>query len=686
MKKFFVTLAVIMMIGLMATAAMAAQGADRNKPGGASIIDYFSATDNALQTLFAVHNILVSNWIRVHIIIYDYNSFKLIDFTITLSPRDVVAFNISSVVGSNSIRLTASSLQAGDIVPDTIPGWGTNWVAGGAKTGYISMVISSVGVGASGPSATPPAVWAPLWSGGTTVLGKGSWGIPPDAMFTTIYYINTAELHGESMNAVQFQGFENLPAPNTAKYNYADPFIRAPGNVAVAFNGAAGSIYAAAGTSAGFTAANSTSNASVPAPGGNTTMFAEYQQLDANNAFFLNFYSGQPRVTGGAPFAAKLLNIPPRAGFGALANGMIEYAPAGTYADQYVMSAGWLTGTPGFARVPGSKTFMFYGTSTPGVLAPAAGVGTQQLTVDFFNWGAGATTYDDKDDATGACIDSFELYVTDGWGNVLIGNSPATADAAALVPLPTLSLQAMGRWNNDPTVSMTTDLVTCYPASNATSNTAMFPFNGNIKSLYYFTYNDREFPISGVVQPLEVSRITFGKLTGQIQIPLATDTQGWVLLSSGSSTGLTYRGGLPFCGFLLTFAASPTARFSALTPLIDLGTNRIGTLGNGTNQLLAGGGWGNVPNLGTETIFQISDPAEGDARGATNPRNFFSSAFWNQLYINCLNLNPRWAGLCGLLAGFGSNPPSQPVINNGSASGGTVNGTGTQGEGLPKTN
>jgi hypothetical protein len=642
MKKFFITLAVIMMIGLMATAAMAAQGADRNKPGGAAIVDFFSATDNALQTYFAVHNILVANWVRVHVIIYDQNSFKLIDFTITLSPRDVSSFNIQSIPGSNSIRIIANSIQPGDIIPDTVPGWGTNWVAGGAKTGYITMTITSVGQGASGPQATPPTVWAPIFSGGTTVLSKGHWGIPPDALFATIYYLNLAELHGESTNAVQFQGFENLPNPTTSKYNFARPYLSAfdvfgagnDPNLMVAYKNAPGSVFVA-GQNAGFTAANATSTAGIPSPGINTTMFAEYQNRDANQAGigYLDYYGGFPKSTPGAPLFQKVA--------AGLTNA-VEYTTNPALETQTVMSSAKLSA---FARVPGSKSFQLNG----GALVPST---------DFFNWGGGVATYDDRDDATGAAIDSFELYVTDGWGNVMISSSPATAsDGGALVPQPTLSLQAIGRWNNDVTTLMTTDLITCYPASNSTSNTPMVPYNGNVKSLYYFSYNDREFPVSGVVIPLEVSRITFGKSTGQIQIPQTTDTQGWVWLTSGISTGLSYRSGLPFTGFLVTFAASPTARFSALTPLIDIQTSRVGAFGNGTNQILAGAGWGLVANLGTEDWMMINSRLDPFASAGY--------ATWFNVGGGVIVPNPG-----------GTTPPTKPVVNNGAVSGGSINSSG----------
>jgi hypothetical protein len=658
MKKFFITLAVIMMIGLMATAAMAAQGADRNKPGGACLVDFFSATDNALQTMFAVHNILQANWVRVHVIIYDQNSFKLIDFTITLSPRDVSSFNIQSIPGSNSIRIIANSIQAGDIIPDTVPGWGTNWAAGGPKTGYITMIVSSVGQGASGPNATPPTVWSPMFSGGETVLSKGHWGIPPDCLFTTIYYLNTSELHGESINAVQFQGFENLPGVNTARYNFLRPFWSAfdvfgPGNdpnLMVAYKNVPGSIYVA-GTPGGFTAANATTTGGIPTPGLNTTMFAEYQNRDANqtNIGYLDFYGGFPKSTPGAPLFQKVA---------ALLTNAVEYTTdqLGFPESQTRMSAAKLSA---FARVPGTKNFILNG-------------GNPISSTDFFNWGGGAIGYGDNDDNTGPALDSFEMYVTDGWGNVVISSSPAgVGDGFALVPQPTLSLQAIGRWNNDVATSMTTDLITCYPASNPTSNSPMIPYNGNIKSLYYFSYNDREFGISGVVIPLEVSRITFGKQTGQIQIPLATDTQGWVWLTSGLSTGMSYRTGLPFTGFLVTFAANPAARFSALTPLIDVQSARVGNFGNGTNIILAGGGWnlaGGFPGpisgaepLGNEDWMMINSTADT-----------FQNAAYSTWWSPAAN-----GGLGGQVNNPGGNaPPSKPVVNNGSVSGGTVGSTG----------
>jgi hypothetical protein len=676
MKKVFITLAVIMMVGLMATAAMAAQGADRIRPGGAAIVDYFQCSDAPIETMIAINNILQHNWIEVSIIYYDSNSVRIVSDAITLSPGKVVAISIVSDPGATTAHANISMLSAdqgaGGTRTTTLSS--DKWTVGGLKTGYMTLVVQRVGQGNPGVGATTPGAWAPIFGGSNTLAAH--WGIAPDAMIVSVYYLNRQENHGEGLNAMMIQGFENLPNVTTSKYNWDNPYITLFGRD-VAFNSAsAGSIDGINGGISGFTAADSTSAAGIPGPGKNILAFAEYPDLSYDNGINVNFgnnYGGLPKQNVTAP------------------NVNLHYNAAPTKA---VMTSGLMAQ---YARVPGAKS-IFNDAFTP--FEPAIS------TVDFFNWrGTDASAVgfaDQNEDGVHTAIDSFELYLTDGWGNIIIGPSPAPIDAGpvpALVPYPILSLRAAQRFIRDSVNLVYSDLVACFPASDNS-----FPYRNNAKMFRFLCWNTDEQVNDSTRNWTELGRAKFDYGTSLAVVPILDGSnQGWVSMTSGAGGQISYKFGLPFTGFIVTYTlAASGQRFSALHPLFDIGSENVGSVGNASNQLLAtGGGLVNgqgpavaIGNLNSEPYFGPATVTNLYANAAYSTIAFDCNAnFANGLPITALGhylVDNNIAYTCGptgqgVATTLPTNPPQKPQPYNGTLSGGTVNSDGNPGEVMKAT-
>jgi hypothetical protein len=715
MKKFFITLAVIMMIGLMATAAMAAQGADRNKPGGAAIIDYWQVGDNGVFTIGSIYNTLSSNWIRVHVAAYDSTSLELWDDTFDLSPNDTLLFQVDNGPSGTELKGTAQvRFSMGNSHNTTVvyQRSGTTGAVAGAwstaanciKQGYMTVVVTAVG--------KAQGSWAPLFSSsnglGATELKPGVWGVPPDAIFATCFFINMLEAHGEGANALQIQGFENLPNLTKTNYNWANPSIRLNGKPADFNRVAGGNVFL--GNVTGFTAANATTNPAIPgmtksAPGLNTNMFVEYPDVNANSKFFGRPWGGFPKDSVAAPNTTVYysdLVLPNDPGF------LFPNVP--TVNPNLLIPSGGGAGNllPLLARVPGSKSLRYVTSVTV-----AGGVGTVNFTpiatTDYFDWNNDQNQNSaiiSADDPKGANIDAAELYLTDGWGNVLILPSPAPVDQATtpLVPIPVLSTQAAQRWIYNPAISVFTDFVVCFPAGSNDVSRRQSPFKGLSRVINYWTYDEAEKTVSASNIPWpEVARGTV--LPSGVNPPYsnsqsigngqASNTAGWLYInSSANAQGASLTNSLPFCGFAITYSLATTGqRFSSLLPLVDMnGSARIGGFGNATNILVSsGGGVANgipgspvaIANLNTEYDFGPVADSEADARGFIMFNSPFVNGGWQGGWTSPL-MSGYWLAylqrlIPGFVAGsyvdpnqkvngssiFSSNPPFQPSFNGG---------------------